>query len=329
VSGLPPEVEASLSDWLGAGWRAQPLAGDASVRAYYRITAGDARTYMLAYYPDEVRPQLKRGLSAYGALAGRAPLPPVLHASDDAVLQFDAGDRTIFEVLHRDREEGLRLYRRAAALLPSLQQTVDPGLNPPFTAEFFRTELEMTREFFVEALLGTGAADLDRMAPEICAEIASYPYVICHRDFHGQNIHVLNDDLYVIDYQDMRMGPDTYDLASLLRDRGVARIIGDTEELEFIGAFARQSGATGDVRRRYFATLLQRSLKVLGTFAKQPIVRGRMHYLEFIPAALEAIRRCLEELPEFGALRDIVPASVDLASLKERAATLHGLRGSS
>lgn len=329
MTTLPSDVAASLSDWIGEGWRAQPLAGDASVRAYYRITAGDARSYMLAYYPEEVRPQLKRALSAYSALVDRAPLPPILHASDIAVLQFDAGDRTIFDVLHQDREEGLRLYRRAAGLLPSLQQTLDPGLNPPFTAEFFRTELEMTREFFVEALLGVGAAGLDRVAPEICAEIASHPYVICHRDYHGQNIHVLNDDLYVIDYQDMRMGPDTYDLASLLRDRGVARIIGDAGELELIESFARLSGATGDVRRRYFATLLQRSLKVLGTFAKQPIVRGRMHYLEFIPAALDAIRRCLDELPEFAALRDIVPASIDLAAMKERAATLHGLRGSS
>ena len=119
------------------------------------------------------------------------------------------------------------------------------------------------------------------------------------------------------------MGPDTYDLASLLRDRGVARIIGGEPELELLELFVRISGAEGDVRKRYFTTLLQRSLKVLGTFAKQPIVRGRLHYLEFIPAALEAISRCIDELPGFEPLRDIVPVSIDLASARVRAETLY------
>lgn len=320
---LPPEAATSLSDWLGEGWSAQALAGDASVRAYFRITAADGRTYMLAYYPEEVRAELKRALTAYGALADHIPLPPVLRASVASVLQFDAGDRTIFEVLQEDRDAGMRLYRRAVALLPSLQRTPDAGLNAPFTAEFFRIELEMAREFFVEALLGESAAGFDRMARAISDEIATHPYALCHRDYHGQNLHILNDDLYVIDYQDIRMGPDTYDLASLLRDRGVARIIGDEEELGIIDTFAAAAGAVGDVRRRYFATLLQRSLKVLGTFAKQPIARGRMHYLEFIPAALEAVQRCVDELPEFAPLRDIVPATIDLDAAKVRASILY------
>ena len=34
------------------------------------------------------------------------------------------------------------------------------------------------------------------------------------------------------------MGPDTYDLASLLRDRGVARILGEETELELVDYYA-------------------------------------------------------------------------------------------
>jgi aminoglycoside/choline kinase family phosphotransferase len=134
---------------------------------------------------------------------------------------------------------------------------------------------------------------------------------------------VQNDTLYLIDYQDLRMGPDLYDLASLLRDRGVARIIGDAAELELLAHYAEVTGAEGDVRRRYFETLLQRSIKILGTFAKQPITRGRMHYLEFIPAALESVSRCLDELPEYGALRDIFPLTFDAAAGRERAQKLN------
>ena len=120
------------------------------------------------------------------------------------------------------------------------------------------------------------------------------------------------------------MGPDTYDAASLLRDRGVGRILGDATELELLEHYAVLAGLAGDVRHRYFETLLQRSIKILGTFSKQPIVRGRMHYLDFIPPTLESIRRCLDELPGYAPLRDMFPLHFDPEAARERARELIG-----
>jgi aminoglycoside/choline kinase family phosphotransferase len=128
----------------------------------------------------------------------------------------------------------------------------------------------------------------------------------------------------MLDYQDLRMGPDTYDIASLLRDRGVARILGEQTEMELLDEYARATGngqRATEVRQRYFETLLQRSIKILGTFSKQPIVRGRMHYLDFIPATLESIERCIAELPDFAELRDIFPMQFDVGAARERAAS--------
>ena len=317
------EAAPYLDEWVGRGWTARPLLGDASVRAYYRVTAADGRTYMLTWYPEEVRPQLQRYLGATDAVAPHARVPEILHHCDMAVLQHDAGDRTLFAVLHEDREEGLRLYHEAIELLAAFQRAPDRGLNAAFTADFFFGELEMAREYFVELLMeGDGEAS-KRYLRIIAENVARHPYVLCHRDFHGQNLHVQNGTLYLIDYQDLRMGPDLYDLASLLRDRGVARILGDASELELLAHYAEVTRAEGDVRRRYFETLLQRSIKILGTFAKQPITRGRMHYLEFIPAALESVDRCLDELPEYAALRDIFPLQYDAAAARERAQKLN------
>jgi N-acetylmuramate 1-kinase len=320
---LPPEASTHVDEWLGQGWSAQPLAGDASVRAYYRITAADGRTYMLAWYPEEVRAQLTRFLEAYETVAPHGRLPEVLHHCDVAVLQSDVGDRTLYDVLREDREEGIRLYRGAIDLLAAFQKAPDRGLNAAFTAEFFYGELEMAREFYVEKLMGGDGAALAPLMKTLCENVAQQPYVLCHRDFHGQNLHLFNGAIYLIDYQDLRMGPDTYDLASLLRDRGVGRIIGEETELDLIRQYAQVTGATGDVRRRYFETLLQRSIKILGTFARQPIARGRMHYLDFIPPTLESIVRCLEELPGYGALRDMFPLAFDPDRARERARDLN------
>jgi N-acetylmuramate 1-kinase len=323
VSTLPEEAAQYVTEWLGPGWVARPLAGDASVRAYYRIGASDGKSYILAYYPEEVRSQLARFLSAYETVSPHGRVPEVLHHCGMAVLQHDVGDRTLYDVLHEDRAEGIRLYRAAIDLLVAFQKAGDTGLNQPFTAEFFLAELDMAREFYVGKLMGRDAGALLPYLKSIADKVADHQYALCHRDFHGQNIHIDNDTLYLIDYQDLRMGPDTYDVASLLRDRGVGPVLGDETELELIHYYASASGAAGDVRRRYFETLLQRSIKILGTFSKQPIVRGRMHYLEFIPPTLESIRRCIDELPEYAPLRDIFPLELDVARAVGRARLLY------
>lgn len=318
---LPPDAAAHLTAWLGPEWTARPLAGDASVRAYYRIGAADGRSYILAYYPEEVRSQLGRFLGVYNAISPFARVPAVLHHSEMSMLQEDVGERTLYDVLHEDRDEGVRLYRVAIELLVRLQKA-QCSINRPFTAQLFFTELEMALDFYVARLMSCDPETVRPLMRMLAENIAAHPHLLCHRDFHGQNLHVINGDLFLIDYQDIKMGPDTYDLASLLRDRGVARILGNETELELLEHYRVLRDADQGIRRRYFETLLQRSIKILGTFSKQPIVRGKLHYLEFIPPTLEGIERCLEELPDYGALRGAFPMKFDLDAARKRAQEL-------
>jgi aminoglycoside/choline kinase family phosphotransferase len=218
-------------------------------------------------------------------------------------------------------------------LLVDFQRAPGRDINPPFTAEFFANELEMTREFYVSRLMGAPAEDADALKPlfkSLAENVASQPYVLTHRDYHGQNIHVVNDQLFLIDYQDMRMGPATYDLASLLRDRGVGRVLGDETEMELVEYYGRRSpeyarsgGAGPELRRHYFETLLQRSIKILGTFSRQPIERGKLHYLDFIPPTLESVRRCLGELPDFAPLGALLPMDFDLERSRQTLERIH------
>src|ERR1700682_2713198 len=338
---LPDEALTTLRGWLGDDWTAVPLAGDASTRAYYRITQGDGTSTVLAWYPEDVRPVLQRFLEAYAAVSPHAYVPRVVESSAGIALQQDVGDRTLFDLLHEEREEGMTQYRKAVTLLYYFQRAGGTAINAPFTAEFFFGELEMTREFYVEKLMGATPEAADGLTPllrKLANNISRHPYVLCHRDYHGQNIHIFSDKLYVIDYQDMRMGPDTYDLASLLRDRGVARILGEELELELVDYYAewRSVGVPGrspfphgerrSTRRRYFETLLQRSLKILGTFSKQPITRGRLHYLEFISPTIESVQRCLRELPAYGVLAELLPTefSVEQARARVERMVAHG-----
>src|SRR5436190_16094673 len=126
VPPLPDDAAAFLTECVGEGWTARALAGDVSVRRYFRVTLPDRTTRVLAYYPPEVRAQLRTFLEAYHAVWPRGRIPEVLRYSDAAVLQRDVGDRTLYDLLHEDRPEGVRLYRAAVdALIES--QRVDAG----------------------------------------------------------------------------------------------------------------------------------------------------------------------------------------------------------
>jgi aminoglycoside/choline kinase family phosphotransferase len=263
-----------------------------------------------------------RFIGAYQAIAPTGRVPEVLKHSLFAVAQTDVGDQTLYDLLTRNRLQAMPFYRQAIDLLLQFQGAPGQEVNAPFTAESFQAELEMTRQFYVEQLMG--AADSRSLVgwfERLAARVAGHPYVLCHRDYHGQNLHVFNDMLYMIDYQDMRMGPDTYDLASLLRDRGAADLLGTDAEQELLEYYRTSRGADETLHQRYYETLLQRSIKILGTFARQPLVRGRLHYLDFIPPTIKSVRACLERLPEFAPLAEELPLDFSLQTARNAVAS--------
>src|SRR6266581_2609849 len=87
--------------------------------------------------------------------------------------------------------------------------------------------------------------------------------------------------LHVIDFQDARMGPYTYDSASLLRDSSL-----DLEKTLVDGMI--------DHLGRYFDLMaLQRNIKDLGTFGYMATARDRREYLDYVPRTVASIRRNL------------------------------------
>lgn len=295
---VPPQTRELLDRVMGPGWSVEQLRGDASSRIYWRVRRRDGTTAIASFYPEPIREGLDRALRAWQSLGVCTPLPRLLGWDGSGLVQEDVGDCTLISVLRQDRDRGLELYGVAVDLLAEMQNAPPDGrrINPPFDRERFMIELDMTGEWYVERLAGaTYGEELRQTFVRLADLLTSHPYLLTHRDYHGENVHVIDDRLVVIDFQDLREGPDTYDLASLLRDRGVARLLGRDAELELVNRWAERIGHDS-VLQRYHETLLQRTLKTIGTFARQAVERGRDHYLEYIPPALETVEICLSEL---------------------------------
>src|SRR5262249_27956643 len=86
-------------------------------------------------------------------------------------------------------------------------------------------ELDFFAEHYFKSLRGEKlkhgeAAELKAEMNDIASDLAAAPRVLCHRDFHASNLMIdSRSRLRVIDHQDARMGPASYDLVSFLLDR--------------------------------------------------------------------------------------------------------------
>jgi aminoglycoside/choline kinase family phosphotransferase len=216
------------------------------------------------------------------------------------------------------------LYREAVGLIAVLQRRgaeLADRRHIPYTLAFDVDKLMWEFRFFVTHFLeGHRAATLaegDREALDvefeaIATELAAETRVLCHRDFHSRNLMLHHDRLCLIDFQDARMGPDTYDLVSLLRDSYVdlpESLVVDLIEAFFDGK-ADPTGSL-DRRARFDLMAVQRNIKALGTFGYQASVRGNRAYLDAIPRTLGHVRDNLYRYDRFARLRAVLARYID------------------
>ena len=294
-----------------------PMSGDASTRRYFRLREG-GRSHVLALYPEPFDPDDLSFVSVHGLLdSWGLPVPAIVErdGTRGILVLEDLGDLTLQEVLkdasparwedlYREALDHLALLQREAARGPQRA----PCFQIAFDIEKLSWELHYFLKHFVEGLRGADLSVEDRATVSegfhgLAAEVASWPRVLCHRDFHSRNLMLHRERLFWIDFQDARMGPATYDLASVLRDAYV-----DVPE-ELVAGLAeefRQKAAPGEPRevflRRFELMSVQRNLKALGTFGYMATVRGNRVYLPYIPRTLAHARRNLARHPELGGL---------------------------
>jgi aminoglycoside/choline kinase family phosphotransferase len=309
-----------------------PLTGDASDRRYFRALQKRAPSIVFALHAEPFDADRLPFVCVAGLFeAMRLPVPRILdRAGDLGILVLDdLGDVTLQAHLGAATPaEHAALYRQAVALIATLQKRGDQLASPEylpygiaFDVEKLTWELDFFTKHFLEAYRGVTLADDQRTALRaefavIVRELASEPRVLCHRDYHSRNLMLCNGDLYIIDFQDARMGPDTYDLVSLLRDSYVDLPQQTVDELIAYFLAVRsgvsvESDEADEYRRRFDVMALQRNLKALGTFGYQTTARRNPVYIQYIPRTLKYVRDNLRQQPRFQKLHGLLAAYID------------------
>lgn len=289
------------------------LSGDASNRRFYRFFCRGKPFVVM----DSRRVPLWPWMDVHNLLQRNGfPVPELYHCSPDRgfAVQEDLGSVRLLDV--ESPEAYLVLTRQALDLLKKLHKSIPKEAAKSsvagrryFTASFFMAEMEHTLEHLFFRLLRVPLdelLDLQLHLRALCERAMEGSTVLCHRDYHGANLMVKDNRLRIVDWQDARLGPATYDAASLLRDS--YRDIGENWKHT---ALQYLTGPGGSNIFHFIFSAVQRNVKALGTFAWQFRALGRSGYLNHIPRTL----RYLEEYPEY--CPSVKPAVDRIISLVE------------
>lgn len=306
-----------------------PLTPDASTRNYFRIPwqTGKAGKAVAAVYPEPFDPDFHPYLDVTRLFLENGIPVPEVYAVDGPggiIVQEDLGDRQLFRVYEAAPDDECEQYKeRAVNLIAQIQNATQPAYARQSIASrlaFDEPKLSWELDFFVEhyftslrneTLRHAEAAELKAELNDVSAELAARPRVLCHRDFHSANLMVDHENrLRIVDHQDARMGPVTYDLVSFLLDRRTespslaelrAYRLFLLEERRLLGLEALDPD---EIATEFRLMTIQRGLKAIGTFSYQSAVCGRADaYEKFIEPTLLIVLQAADWLDRFPALR--------------------------
>lgn len=324
--------EEEVSNWVKRSKTLDSVTripGDASTRRYYRVHA-EGRSFIvmrMESFADQGQKLPFLVMQSHLDKAG-VDVPKVLDTDPERgfILLEDLGDVTLLRRLQEVGSKDLErhLYEKVIDSLVDLQKRASPVAGGPrvpafelrFDHEKLLWELNHTIEHFYQLYLKRQIKDSDlktmqQSFSEICHVLANEPTVLAHRDFHSRNIMAVDDRLVMIDFQDARMGPAQYDLASLLRDSYYQ--LEESQISTLLDYYiVKWEAVTGEALNRdkfhriFDLMSIQRNFKAIGSFASFLNKRGDASYLKFIGNTFENIRRNLLKYPEYSKLREIL-----------------------
>jgi aminoglycoside/choline kinase family phosphotransferase len=281
------------------------VAGDASFRRYFRLKInGKSRILMDAPPPGEdVRPfiDIDRLLRATDLLA-----PEIIHADtrNGFLLLEDLGDDLYRGLLNEGNSDSH--FPGLFDVLAKMALSVDADPLPDYDSDSLRNEMDLFPDWYLgQHRNGVSRDKFDQVWAGFCKEIIDsaldQPQCFVHRDFHSCNL--LKTDtggIGIIDFQDAKKGPISYDFISLIWDRYIdwprERIEGWTEE------YRQLLELEIEPRKwlRYCDLMgIQRNFKVVGIFARLYYRDEKAGYLEMIPRFYGYINNTLRLYPEF------------------------------
>jgi N-acetylmuramate 1-kinase len=275
------------------------LTADASDRSFYRLKT-DKNSYVLMKDKPFSKKKYPFYLSylVFKDLEVKVPLINKLAEKEGYVLQEDLGNVLLNDLKNKDLLKTY-VFKTIDSILNyqtktfNIKRDVFP-LNRSFTKEKFLEELYLFEKYFLDFSFDQKKTHDDFL--KIVNEMMKQKFCFQHRDMHSRNIMLKKNDIFFIDFQDARMGPFPYDIASLLIDPYIN--FTKDEENKFLKYYYKKVNKFLNLDYEVFLdqysyNYIQRGFKILGSFSFLAKEKNKKSYLKYIKPTIKKLRRHL------------------------------------
>ncbi len=277
-----------LLDTISDISKIRKIRGEASTRSFYRITHDD-KTKIAMVYPDKNSVEINNIIRLTELYKKhQLNVPEIFSIIDDRIIILeDIGTESFQSIFKRSNSDNKKkLLKIIAQIISKLHQI--PINNTSLVLDKKRLKWEM--DFFIKHYI----QDNISKANEDCLRANLYTIVdnisdeifFCHRDFHSRNMHIYNDKVYLIDFQDSLQGSYLYDIVSFANDSYL-----DLGKLRAYFFSQLESQNIKIDKQQLNLTALQRNIKALGTFGYQINIRKNLSYKKYIGRTLSHIKK--------------------------------------
>ena len=262
------EITNWLSKTIGnSSFNIKELRQEASDRKYYRIKAENI-SYVLTDNFDKTD-QSANFLYASKILKNSSVnVPEVLAFSEDLrfVLLQDLGDESL-DINNEYNDE--KILEMALEQLSKIYFS-DQDVLKSVTKESLLLQTNSFMDFCREKKCSNDEIkSLENLRNELVHNLLNQQFIPSHNDFERRNLMMFQENLFVIDFQDLNMGPIGIDLASIMYEHSYEypkALIDNLLEKHLKDNGLNASSA--ELKDMIMHALAHRSMRVVGTFNK-------------------------------------------------------------
>ena len=262
--------------------KASSLKQEASGREYWRIIDADNNSMVLCYLEPSRGDHSNFIAISEELIKNNISCSKIVHHNEvlGVTIQNDLGDGDLLSVLDEDNK--FELLKSSLRMLSEIQNSKIDNINR-FTNEELVEQMNLFKDIFCSDFLNVNVdSSIDNLITTTSNSLFEHPWVNCHFDFERRNLILdNNNELTVIDFQDMRIGPIGIDLAGILVDHYHEVDLRATKDLlKFYSKQVKLDCSENDFFEFLRWGTIQRNLRILGTLSNLYLTKNRTFRLK-------------------------------------------------
>ena len=315
--------------------KTKKLASDASARTFYRVLINKKSKILVSAKKNKYS-----NLIAYTAvnkfLRDKNFLAPKLFSYNykkGTILIEDFGDKTFYKILNKKKNK-LPIYKKLVNLLLDLQK-----IKPKERIKNIKNNYHVIKKYSTTRLISESNIFFDwylssiykkkkvksvktkvnKILLKIYKKLYFSNNYFVHRDYHSQNLMKVGNRIGILDSQDALIGNPAYDLVSLIDD---VRIKTSTKLKNNIYNYYINNTIIEHKKNKNFflndfnILSVQRSLKIIGIFARLYKRDKKGRYLKLIPYVWKLLEIRMQS-KTFSELKNILDSYISKKNRKK------------